>query len=117
MSAAEMAGRVAGPTYLSGSWLGTDGAAALGAGVPSSADCDADEHAPIAASVAQLIADEIGLTSLRISGRKRAGVGDWSLPRHFLHRQDHFRYSWTVHDLSSFLAYARNDSLVLSATA
>ena len=45
MSAATIAGRVAGPVYLSGSMLGTAAAAALGAGA-SRVAVDAEEHAP-----------------------------------------------------------------------
>lgn len=66
MSAAEIAGRVGGPTYLSGRLLGIDGAAPLGAGdcVASSAE-RADEHAPTTISAALPKANEIGLTGLR----------------------------------------------------
>jgi len=45
MSAAPMAGRVGGPTYLSGNSLGTAGAAAALGDAPPSVDRDADEHA------------------------------------------------------------------------
>jgi hypothetical protein len=45
MSPAAIAGRVAGPTYLSGSTLGTAVAAALGVAT-SLVDVDAEEQAP-----------------------------------------------------------------------
>jgi len=69
MSAAEIADRVAGPTYLRGSWLGTAAAPVLGAGacVPSSVATDAEEHATsdvTAVTVAQRRADERDLTGL-----------------------------------------------------
>jgi hypothetical protein len=54
MSAAEMAARVGGPTYLSGSWLGTaaEADAASGAGAPSVVR-EADEQPDSSTVVAQ----------------------------------------------------------------
>ena len=41
-----MAGRVGGPTYLSGSSLGIEGDGVATVGAAASVDRDADEHAP-----------------------------------------------------------------------
>src|SRR5688500_16550570 len=70
MSAAEIAGRVCGPTYLSGSWLGTEGATSLGAGActPLSAVVPPDEQAPTSTIAVQPRANEGSLTSLHGRG-------------------------------------------------
>src|SRR5690349_24079354 len=86
MSAAAMAGRVGGPTYLSGSSLGTAGAAAS-LGFAASVDRDADEHAP-SIKTEQANTDKKDFTH---SPRKEeAEVSCRSLPRRLLDQQDHF---------------------------
>ena len=58
MSAAEIAGRVAGPTYLSGNTLGTTASVTLGVAA-SRVAVDVDEHAPMTkAAIAPMMNEE-----------------------------------------------------------
>ena len=82
MSAAEMAGRVGGPTYLRGSWLGTAVAAPSddGVGTPSSVVREADAHATSTVSAAQRTANEIALTRSPWVGTKKSGQATRAYP-------------------------------------
>src|SRR6476659_7897986 len=88
MSAAAMAGRVGGPTYLSGSSLGTagDGVAALEATAP--VDRDADEQAPsVIADHASTDGKDFTCTPRKVE----TGAGCRSLPRRLRDQHDRFK--------------------------
>src|SRR5580765_8579852 len=88
MSAAAMAGRVGGPTYLSGSSLGTagDGVAALEATAP--VDRAADEQAPsVIADHASTDGKDFTCTPRKVE----TGAGCRSLPRRLPDQQGRFK--------------------------
>ena len=87
MSAAAMAGRVGGPTYLSGNSLGIAGAAVATLGAAASVDRDADEQAPSAMANHEST-DRKDFT--HAPRKEEAGVGCRSLPRRLLDQHDRF---------------------------